>query len=412
MESFIQQRFAERIGGAGFGKGTQIYKFEKIKRAKQAARQAHPDTELIDLGVGEPDWPADPGIVRVLSEEAGRPENRFYADNGIPEFKEAAARYMADYYGVAGLDPESEINHAIGSKPALAMLPAAFINPGDITLMTVPGYPVMGTHTEYYGGTVYKIPLREEHDFLPDLESIAADILARAKMLYICYPNNPTAAVATPEFFARVVEFARRHSIVVVNDAAYAALTYAGQKPLSFLATPGAKEVGVEVQSLSKAFNMTGWRLGFVAGNPLVVNAFATVKDNVDSGQFRAIQKAGIYAFAHPEITARTNEKYGRRHRLLADTLRQAGFAPRQPLATFYQYVRIPAGTRSGRTFANAEECSDFLIREKLISTVPWDDVGAYIRLSVTFSAADAADERRVIAEVGERLAAAGLVFA
>lgn len=411
MDSYIQQQFAERIGGAGFGKGTQIYKFERIKRAKQAARAAHPNVELIDLGIGEPDWAADPGMVEVLSKEAGKPENRFYADNGIPEFREAAANYMAEIYGVKGLDPEHEINHAIGSKPALAILPAAFINPGDITLMSVPGYPVMGTHTIYYGGQVYNLPLREENDFLPDLNSIPTEVVQSAKMLYMCYPNNPTAAVATLDFYKQVVAFARKNNIVVVNDAAYAALTFDGEQPLSFLATPGAKEVGIEVQSLSKAFNMTGWRLGFVAGNPLVVNAFATVKDNIDSGQFRAIQKAGIYALTHPEITERTNEKYSRRHALLTSVLQQVGFRARKPAATFYQYVPIPKGTRSGITFDNAEDFSDYLIRQKLISTVPWDDVGAYIRLSVTFTADDEAEERRVLNEVGERLATADFVF-
>ena len=411
MDSFIQQQFAERIGGAGFGKGTQIYKFEKIKRAKQAARLAHPDMELLDFGVGEPDWAADPGLVDVLCAEAGKRENRFYADNGIQEFKDAAAQYMADFFDVPGIDPQTEVNHAIGSKPALAILPAAFINPGDITLMTVPGYPVMGTHTNYYGGEVYNLPLYEENGFLPDLDAIPASVLVRAKMLYMCYPNNPTAAVATPEFFTKVVAFAKKNKIVVVNDAAYAALTFNGQKPLSFLSTPGAKEVGVEVQSLSKAFNMTGWRLGFVVGNSLVVSAFATVKDNVDSGQFRAIQKAGKYAFAHPEITQRTNEKYARRHKMLAQMLSAAGFIADSPQATFYQYVRIPRGARCGRQFVNAEEFADFLIREQMISTVPWDDVGSYIRLSVTFEAKNEAEEMRVLHELGARLAAAELVF-
>lgn len=411
MESYIQQLFAERIGGSSFGKGTEIYKFERIKRAKQRAQAANPGIALIDLGVGEPDWAADPGVVNILAAEAGKPENRFYADNGILEFRMAAARYMEREYGVAGLEPETEVVHCIGSKSALATLPTSFINPGDVTIMTVPGYPVMGTHTRYCGGQVHNVPLLPENDFLPDLSSIPDNVLTRAKLLYLNYPNNPTGASAAAAFFEQVVEFARKHQIIVVHDAAYAALTFGNTKPLSFLATPGAKDVGVEIQSMSKAFNMTGWRLGFVAGNPLVVNAFGTAKDNYDSGQFRAIQKAAIYALEHPEITAATNAKYARRHKMLAEVLRAAGFAAREPQASFYQYVAIPQGTRLGREFCSAEDFSEFLISEKLISTVPWDDAGAFVRFSVTFEAPDEEAEKRVMKEVGERLSSAQFVF-
>src|SRR5690606_37505297 len=182
-----------------------------------------------------------------LNLEARKPENRFYADNGITEFKAAAARYMEQVFGVAGLDPETEINHAIGSKSALAMLPAAFINPGDITLMPTPCYPVLGTHTKYYGGEVVHLPLTEERSFLPDLDAIDPEVLRRTKLLYLNYPNNPTGASATPEFFERVVQFAKQHNILVVHDAAYAALVFDGVKPLSFLSIPGAKDVGIEL---------------------------------------------------------------------------------------------------------------------------------------------------------------------
>jgi LL-diaminopimelate aminotransferase len=339
------------------------------------------------------------------------PENRFYADNGIPEFRVAAAHYMEKVYGVHGIDPETELVHAIGSKPALAMLPSAFINDGDVSLVTVPGYPVIATHTKYCGGQVYNLPLLPQNGFLPDLNAIPTDVLSRAKLLYINYPNNPTGATATPEFFAQVVDFARRNHIIVVHDAAYAALTFQGTKPLSFLSVPGAKEVGVEIQSLSKAFNMTGWRMGFVVGNPLVVNAYATIKDNYDSGQFRAIQKAAIYALEHLDITAATNEKYGRRHARLAQILQSVGFNAKAPKATFYQYVAIPKGTRSGKTFPTAEAFSEFLIEEKLISTVPWDDAGAFVRMSVTFTADNQAEEEHVLQEVADRLASAEFVF-
>lgn len=402
-ESFIQSLFAERIGGAEFGKGQKIYKFEKIKRAKRAAMAANPGVELIDLGVGEPDEMAFTGVVRTLQTEAERPENRGYADNGIQEFKDAAVQYLERVFGVKGINPETEVLHGIGSKPVLAMIPAVFINPGDVTLMTVPGYPIMGTHTRWYGGEVAPLPLLEQNGFLPDLAAVPPDIRKRAKLLYINYPNNPTGAGATREFFERVVRFAAENNIIVVHDAAYAALCYDG-KPLSFLSVPGAKEVGVEIHSLSKAFNMTGWRLAFAVGNERVIAGYGNVKDNYDSGQFKAIQKAGVYALEHPEITTEIAAKYERRLRSLVQTLKGLGFSVRMPSGTFYLYVRIPKGVRGGRRFASAEEFSEFLITEKHVSTVPWDDAGAYVRLSATFEAKDKKDEERVLNEFQRRM--------
>ena len=407
-ETYIQALFAERIGGPMFGRETKIYKFEKIKRAKRAALAAHPGVELIDFGVGEPDEMAFPGVVQALKQEAEKPENRGYADNGIPEFKEAAARYLQKVFGVSGINPETEVLHGIGSKPVLAMFPAAFINPGDVTLLTVPGYPIMGTHTRWYGGGVVNLPLLEQNGFLPDLDSLPADIRKKAKLLYINYPNNPTGAGATEAFFERVVKFAKENSVIVVHDAAYAALMF-GSKPLSFLSVPGAKDVGVEVHSLSKAYNMTGWRLAFVAGNERVIAGYGNVKDNYDSGQFKAIQKAGIHALEHPEITSEITAKYERRLRAMTAVLADLGFSAKMPAGTFYLYVRMPKGVRGGRRFATAEEFSEFLIAEKLISTVPWDDAGSYIRFSATFEAKGRADEQRVLEEFKNRMA--GLQF-
>src|SRR6058998_3745061 len=299
-DPWFQDRFAERIGGANYGKGTEIYKFEKIKRAKRLVLAAHPERQLLDFGIGENDDMADPLVRDTLKREVDKLENRGYADNGIASFKEAAAGFMKQMFDVR-LDPVTEINHAIGSKPALAMLPAVFINPGDVTLMTVPGYPVAGTHTKYYGGEVYNLPLREEHGFYPDLGAIPVDIRRRAKLLVLNYPNSPTGAVATRDFYRQVIDFARTSRIVVVQDAAHILLSYDGP-PLSFLQVDGAKEVGVEVHSLSKGFNMIGWRMAFVAGHPKIVQAFADVKDNSDSGQFMAIQEAAKTALDHPEI--------------------------------------------------------------------------------------------------------------
>lgn len=408
MESYIQKLFADRIGGESFGREDAIYKFEKIKRAKREAVKNNPGMPLIDLGVGEPDDRAFDIVVKRLQEEAGRRENRGYSDNGIEEFKIAAASFLERVFGVKGINPELEVNHSIGSKPALAMLPSALINPGDITLMTVPGYPVFGTHTQWYGGEVYNIPLRRENGFLPDLESIPAAARKRAKVLVLNYPNNPTGAHATMEFYERVVEFARKHRIVVVQDAAYAAIVY-GAKPVSFLSVPGAKEVGVEIHSLSKSFNMTGWRIAFVAGNELVVKAFATVKDNYDSGQFKAIQWASITAMEHPEIIDAIKIKYERRLRALVSTLSMLGFSARMPGGSFYLYVQMPRGVKGGRRFESAEEFSQFLINERLISTVPWDDVGHFIRCSATFEARDEEDEAAILKEVERRLS--GLQF-
>jgi LL-diaminopimelate aminotransferase len=409
-DSYIQQLFAERIGGSNYGKDTAVYKFEKIRRARDAAVQARPDVPLIDMGVGEPDGMAYPGVVRELSEQAAMPENRGYSDNGLPEFKEAVARYMAAVYGVTGLDPASEINHAVGAKNALAFLPTCFINPGDAVILTIPGYPVLGTHARWYGGEVYTLPLREENHYLPDLRSLTDAQLARAKILLLNYPNNPTGAVATREFFAEVVEFATRHHLLVVQDAAYASLVFEG-KPLSFLSVPGAREVGVEIHSVSKAFNMTGWRLAWVCGNALVVRAFADVKDNFDSGQFKAIQRAAIYALQHPEITQEIAAKYRRRLEMLAATLNAVGFRAKKPAASFFLYVRAPKGIVGGQRFANGEEFSQYLIREKLICTVPWDDAGPYIRLSVTFQAGTLEEEKQVVAEIGQRLSDVQFAF-
>ena len=329
-DPYIQNLFAERIGGKQYGKSTAIYKFEKIKRAKRAALAANPGAEIIDMGVGEPDEMAFPEVVDALHQAACKPENRGYADNGDGALKLAAARYLERVCGVKGIDPETEVLHSIGSKAALSILPAAFINPGDYVLMTTPGYPVFGTHAKYYGGRVHNLPLTADNQFLPDLGSIPADVLRHAKALVLNYPNNPTGASATPEFFAKVVDFARQNNIVVIHDAAYAALVFEG-KPLSFLATPGAKEVGVELHSTSKTFNMTGWRCGFVAGNPLIVKAYGDVKDNTDSGQFLAIQHASAYCFGHPEITEKIAAKYGRRMAALVETLKTVGFSARKP---------------------------------------------------------------------------------
>ena len=401
-DPYFQSRFADRIGGPNYGKGTEIYKFEKIKRAKRKALADHPERMLIDFGIGENDEMAPESVRKVLAAEANKPENRGYADNGITAYKEAAARFMQREFGVT-IDPVKEVNHCIGTKTALAMLPAAFINPGDVTLMTVPGYPVAGTHTKYYGGDVHRLPLLAKNNFFPDLETIPADVLARAKMLVICYPNSPTGKTATVDFYKRVIDFALKNKLVVVQDAAHNMLSY-DAKPLSFLQVPGAKEVGVEVHSMSKGFHMIGWRMGFVAGHEKIVQAFADVKDNSDSGQFMAVQKAAAAALDDASIPNIVREKYRRRLKKLVDVLTRCGFECSMPGGTYFLYSPAPKGLADGTKFETGEAASQYLITQHSIVTVPWDDAGPHLRFSVTYEAADEAAEDALMRTTEERL--------
>jgi LL-diaminopimelate aminotransferase len=407
----IKQKAAARLGGPNFFTDTTIYKFEKIKRAKAEARKLNPGLDIIDLGVGEPDKPADPSICEILAKEAGRPENRWYADNGIPEFQNAAAKFMDKMFGVKIADAQKQIIHGIGSKPIFALLPLCFINPGDVSLVTTPGYPVIGTYTRYLGGEVYKLPLLKENSFFPDLTNIPQDILKKAKILYLNYPNNPTGQLATKDFFKEVVDFAKKNEIIVVHDAAYSTIVYDDAEFLSFLSIDGAIDIGIEVQSLSKAYNMTGWRLGFVVGNEKIVKLYGSVKDNTDSGQFRAIQHAGVHALNHPELITINQQRYARRMGLLADALNEVGFSVNKPKGTFYCYTKAPTGTEDGQKFANAEQAAEFLIKKCSISSVPWDDAGNFLRFSVTFEAEKEAEEVKVTDEIKQRLKGLKLVF-
>jgi LL-diaminopimelate aminotransferase len=408
-DPYFQQLFAQRIGGANYGKGTEIYKFEKIKRAKRKALADHPERKLVDFGIGENDDMADESVRRVMAAEINKAQNRGYADNGIQLFKEAVARFMRREFGVE-LDPATEVNHCIGTKTALAMSPAVFIDPGDVTLLTVPGYPVAGTHTKYYGGEVHRLPLLAENDFLPDLDSIPADVRRRAKLLVINYPNSPTGKTATKDFFAKVVDFALTNEIVVIQDATHMMLSYDGP-PLSFLQAPGARDVGIEIHSMSKGWNMIGWRLGWFCGNERIVRALADVKDNCDSGQFMAIQVAAATALDDAEIPRRVRAKYQRRLEKLVATLRHCGFDCKMPGGSFFLYTRSPRGIAGGTAFPTAEAFSQYLIGEHSICTVPWDDAGSYLRFSVTYEAADEAAEDALMAETERRLKQIGPVF-
>jgi len=397
----IQNCFAKRIVKNGF----EGNKFEKIKRAKREASLKHPNTPLIDLGVGEPDAMADASIIEALNTAAQKPENRGYADNGNPLFLEAAAAFMQTTFGVS-LDPKTELVHSIGSKAALSILPACLIDPGDVALMTTPGYPIFGIHTQHYGGSVHALPLLPENGFLPQIESIPEDVLERAKVLVLNYPNNPTGACASSEFYKRLIEWAHKNEIVLINDAAYATLTFE-EKPSSLLQFDGGKEIGIELHSLSKSFNMTGWRLGWVCGNETLIEAYASVKDNTDSGQFLAIQEAGIAALTRPDIAERTTEKYKRRMTLLVSVLKELGFEARPSQGTFFLYTKTPKQAElegSVRSFASAVDFSEWLILEELISTVPWDDAGPHTRFSMTFEAKTEKEEYAVAKALKARL--------
>lgn len=407
-DPYFQKLFADRIGGINYGKSNEIYKFEKIKRAKRKALADYPDRKLIDFGIGENDAMAAPLVREKLAEEANQPVNRGYADNGIAAYKEAVSRFMKRRFGVQ-LDAEKEINHCIGSKTALAMLPACFINPGDITLMTVPGYPVAGTHTKYYGGTVHPLPLRAENDFYPDFGSISDEMWQRVKLLVLNYPNSPTGKAASVDFYKQVIDLAKKHEFVVVQDAAHIMLSY-NDKPLSFLSVPGAKDVGVEVHSMSKGFDMIGWRIGWVCGNAKVVNAFADVKDNCDSGQFMAIQKAAAAALDNDSIADAVRQKYHRRLTKLVTMLQSVGFDCKMPGGTYFLYTRSPKA--AGNTvFESSEQASQMLITEQSIVTVPWNEAGPFLRFSVTYEAPDEAAEDALMAEAAKRLKSMDLKF-
>ncbi len=407
-DPWFQSLFAERIGGAAYGKGTEIYKFEKIKRAKRQALADFPDRKLLDFGIGENDDMAPAQVRTAMKAEIDKVENRGYADNGIAAYKEAAAEFMQKQFGVK-LDPVSEICHCIGSKPAYAMLPACFINPGDVTLMTVPGYPVAGTWTKYLGGEVVRLPLRAENGFFPDLDGLSDDVKKRAKLLVLNYPNSPTGAVATKDFYKRVVEFAHKNHVVIVQDAAHIMLSYQGE-PLSFLQIDGAKEVGVEVHSMSKGFNMIGWRMGFVAGHPKIVQAYADVKDNSDSGQFMATQHAAAAALRDATIPVMVRTKYHRRLEKLVAALKEVGFRCEMPGGTYFLYTPSPKAAGE-LAFANAEEASQYLIREQSVCCVPWDDAGAFLRFSVTYIANSEAEEDALMIETVARLKGMKLKF-
>lgn len=322
------------------------YLFKEIDRQKAEVKARGVD--IIDLGVGDPDLPTPGHIIEAMKVAAADPSNHQYPSySGMNDFKYAVAEWYKDRFGVA-LDPEKEVLSLIGSKEGIAHLPLAFINPGDLALVPTPAYPVYHTATLFAGGESYFMPLLEENNFLPDLDSIPKETAGKARLMFINYPNNPTAAVADLDFFNRVIEFARSNKILVCHDAAYTEMGFDGYRPPSFMEADGAKDVGIEFHSLSKTFNMTGWRIGFAVGSEDAIAGLGTIKSNIDSGVFQAIQIAGIKAIRADQSCVRENmEIYTRRRNLMLEGLRKAGFAVEEPKATFYMWVRVPEGFTS-----------------------------------------------------------------
>lgn len=358
------------------------YLFGEIARAKAAAIAAGRD--IIDMGIGDPDQPTPPDIVEALHQAARDPQTHRYDESnaGWPPFLDSVARWYDRRFGVS-LDPASETLLLIGSKEGLAHLAWTYIDPGDLSLVPDPAYTVYKVNTLMAGGDVHVMPLRAENGFLPRLEEIPSEVAKRAKLLFINYPNNPTGAVAPLSFFQEVVAFAREYHLIVCHDAAYTEVYFGDFRPPSFLQVEGARDVGIEVHSVSKTFNMTGWRVGFAVGNREVLQALNRLKSNIDSKQFPALDMAAAYALDKGAPDRETLTLYERRRDILMAGLKRLGFAVEPPKASFYVWVPVPRGnTSAGFT--------TLLLEKADVNVVPGSGYGeygeGYVRMSLTVS--------------------------
>ncbi|MDP2326462.1 MAG: LL-diaminopimelate aminotransferase [Dehalococcoidia bacterium] len=327
------------------------YLFARISELIAQKRAAGVD--VISLGIGDPDLPTPPHILDALKQAADVPVNHRYPESdGLPEFRRSIARWYQQRHGVA-LDPDKEVVPLIGSKEGIGHLPLCLIDPGDVALMTDPGYPVYEIGTMFAGGTSVKIPLREEDGWLPRLDEIAPDVARRAKVIWLNYPNNPTGAVCDRAFFERAVAWAKQYDVAIAHDLAYADVAYDGYRPTSILEVDGAKDVAIEFNSLSKAFNMTGWRVGMAVGNATLVNALTRVKTNLDSGIPQAIQAMAMAALDGPlDAVEDHNRIYQARRDRVVGVLRELGLRLEPPKASLYVWARLPEGERSSGEFA------------------------------------------------------------
>jgi len=370
------------------------YLFVEMDKAKRAAREAGRD--IIDLGIGDPDMPTPNFIIDALNRAAHDPKtHRYPLDQGLPLFRQTVAKHFKKRFGV-DLDPDSQIYPLIGSKEGIAHMPLAYINPGDAVLVPDPCYPPYRSGTIFAGGEVVPMPLTDKNHFLPDLRAINHAGLHKVKMIFINYPNNPTGAVCDKKFLQSVVEFAKKHNIIVCQDAAYIEMGYDGLKLPSIFEVEGAMDVAIEFHSLSKTFNMTGWRIGFACGNRELIEALAKVKSNIDSGVFFAIQAAGVTALENYDRHINSVTRiYEERRDILVDGLNKIGWAVEKPKATFYVWTRVPARYTSA-TFVKA------LLEKADIVATPGNGFGehgeGYIRFALTV------DKRR-IKEAVERIA-------
>jgi LL-diaminopimelate aminotransferase len=358
------------------------YLFKEIDRLK-AEIQAQ-GADVISLGVGDPDLPTPKHIIAHLQQAAEDPSTHQYPSySGMNNFKGSVARWYQRRFGVT-LDPETEVITLIGSKEGIAHFPLAFINPGDVALIPTPAYPVYAVATMFAGGESYFMDLVRENDFLPDLTAIPPEIARKAKFMFINYPNNPTGAIAERPFFDKVVEFARTYNVIICHDAAYTEMGLDGYRPMSFLEVPGAKEVGIEFHSLSKTYNMTGWRLGFAVGNAHILDGLGQIKSNIDSGAFNAIQRAGITALESDQsCVAEMQRIYQERRDVLIAGLRSVGLQPEVPKASFYVWCPTPKGYSSA-------DFTSLLLRQAGIVTTPGSGFGlpgeGYVRMALTVS--------------------------
>jgi LL-diaminopimelate aminotransferase len=359
------------------------YLFVEIDKKKKEAIARGAD--IISLGVGDPDLPTPEHIIKAGQEALAKPANHQYPFGaGMTAYRKAVALWYKERFNVE-LEPESEICALIGSKEGIGHIHLGFVNPGDVVLIPEPGYPVYNTGTIFTDGVPYFMPLLEKNGFMPDLDAIPEEILKKAKIIFVNYPNNPTSATASDEFYAKLIAFAKKHNIIVAADAAYSEIFYdENDKPKSFLEYPGAKEVGVEFHSLSKTYNMTGWRIGWVCGNKDIVKGIASVKDNYDSGAFQAIQEAAITALTSSQDCVKENRKiYKERRDALVDGLKNLGWEINSPKATFYVWAKTPKGYTSAQTVSK-------LLDEAAIVCTPGNGLGAsgegYVRFALTVS--------------------------
>jgi LL-diaminopimelate aminotransferase len=377
------------------------YLFAEINRKREAL--VAQGVDIINIGVGDPDKPTPAHIIQALHEAIEDPSTHNYPPyEGTQEFREAAVKWMKRRFGVDGLNPNTELISSIGSKEAIHNTFLAFVEAGDYTLIPDPGYPVYRTSTIFAGGEPFAMPLKAENKFLPDLNVIPEEIARKAKLLWINYPNNPTGAIATLEFFAELVAFCQQYNILLCHDHAYSEMAYDGYKPPSILQIPGAKDIAIEFHSLSKSYNMTGWRIGFAVGNAHAIKGLSQVKTNIDSGVFKAIQKAAIAAYATDEVELQAvMSVYQNRRDIIVKGLQSLGWPIEPPKATLYVWVPVPPGYTS-------TEFANLLLDKCGIVVPPGIGYGAsgegYFRIALTIS-----DER--LHQAIQRMRDAGIRF-